>query len=629
MMSNGDASERRKQGDISRQPGMASKTDRMVLQDHDIKDYALIGDCRTAALISRDGCLDWLCLPDFSSPSVFARLLDQNAGHFSIKPSSSFKTRRRYLPASAVLETIFETDAGSARLTDLCPIVDGVASLQPMREVLRIVEGIEGHVDLEIEFAPRPGYGRVEPKLRRMTNDVWCCDWGDELLLLNSGVRLTQHGASLRGTVRLAAGMREHLSLGYVGRDIGTIASLGAEADARCQRTIAWWQDWSKDCRFDGPEREIVLRSAIVLKLLTFCLSGAVVAAPTTSIPETLGGDRNWDYRYCWLRDAGLTMTAFVELGFHQEASTYLGWLLHATRLRRPRLNVLYDVYGRTNVNARKLDWLSGYRNSRPVRVGNDATTQFQLDVYGQVIAAAQSYAAAGYELDPIEAHMLAAFGKVVCKQWREPDNGIWEIPGQRRQYTFSKVMCWVALDKLLRLYEKGIIRLGSHERQFRQTREEIAECIETRGFNTDIDSYTGELGGNDVDGALLLMPYFGYRSASDPRAVSTFNRIQSDLGCDGLLYRYPPAYDRLTGSQGAFGICSFFAVSHLAARGLVREAERSFEHLCSFGNDLSLFAEEIEPKSARALGNYPQAFTHAGLIYSALSIQQARMGTG
>jgi len=600
----------------------------MISSHQDIKGYALIGDCRTAALISRDGSVDWLCLPHVSSPSVFARLLDRDGGHFSIKPNSTFRTKRRYLPASAILETTFETATGSARLTDLCPILDGIASLHPMREVLRIMEGVEGHVDLQIEFVPRPDYGRVEPKLRRMTENVWCCG-SSELLSLNSSLRLAPDGASLRGAVRVTAGIREYFSLAYVDRDIGTIAALGAEADARCRRTFTWWQGWSKGCRFDGPERDIVLRSAITLKLLTFCLSGAVVAAPTTSIPETPGGHRNWDYRYCWLRDAGLTMTAFVELDFHQEASAYLGWLLHATRLSRPKLGILYDVYGRTNLRSSTLDWLSGYCNSAPVRVGNDAIAQFQLDVYGQVVSAAQAYAAAGHELDRTEAHMLAGFGKVVCKQWRRADNGIWEIPGQRRQYTFSKVMCWVVLDKLLWLHEKGIVRLGSREGLFRQTREEIADCIETQGFNEDLDSYTGELDGRNVDAALLLMPFFGYRDYSHPRVVSTYNRIQTELGSDGLLYRYALGYDGLPGRQGAFGICSFFAVSHLARRGLVEQAQRSFDHLCSFGNDLGLFAEEIEPKSGNALGNYPQAFTHAGLIYSALSIQRARMGAG
>lgn len=596
-------------------------------QQPGIKDYAIIGDCRTAALISSAGSIDWLCLPHFSSSSVFARLLDPRGGHFSIRPRSDFVTKRRYLPNSAVLETVFETETGVARLVDLCPIVDGLGTLEPMREVLRIIEGIKGCVDLEIDFAPRPDYGRAKPELRRVADGVWRCGWNEALLLLHTRLRLVECGTFLRGAARLTGGTREHVSLAYVDRDIGTIASLGAEADARCARTIGWWRDWSKTCKFDGPEREVVLRSAITLKLLTFCLSGAVVAAPTTSIPETIGGGRNWDYRYCWLRDAGLTMNAFLGLGFHQEASMYLGWLLHATRLSRPKLSILYDVYGRTNLREWQLSWLAGHRNSSPVRVGNNAVRQFQLDVYGEVIAAAQSYAASGHELEPAEVRMLAGFGKIICTQWREPDNGIWEIPGRRRSYTFSKVMCWVALDKLLWLHEKGIVCLGSHQERFRKTREDIAECVEREGFDPELGSYTGELGGKEVDAASLLMPLFGYREFSDARMVSTYRRIQGELGSHGLLYRYPEGYDGLPGRQGAFGICSFFAVSHLAMRGLIREAQCRIEHLCSFGNDVGLFAEEIEPESAEALGNYPQAFTHAGLIYSALSLQRARAG--
>jgi GH15 family glucan-1,4-alpha-glucosidase len=600
-----------------------------VIERPNIKDYAVIGDCRTAALISREGSLDWLCLPDFSSPSVFARLLDQNGGHFSIRPTSAFTTTRRYLPASAVLETTFEIEGGRARLTDLCPIIDGTTSLQPMRETLRILECIEGTIELDIEVAPRPNYGYAKPTLHRIAENVWGFEWPGGLLLLNSTTDLFQHGAVLRRAVRLAAGRREDFSLCYIEHDVGIIAPLGPEAESRCKNTVAWWQDWSRACQFDGPERDAVLRSAITLKLLTFCLSGAIVAAPTTSIPESLGAERNWDYRYCWLRDAGLTMSALVGLGFHREASAYLTWLLHATRLSRPNLSILYDVYGRTNLRERKLDWFAGYHNSSPVRVGNDAVAQFQLDPHGQVIAAAQVFAGAGCELDPTEAQMLAGFGEIVCRRWREPDNGIWEIPGQRRQYTFSKVMCWVALDKLLWLQDKRIVDIGQYEALFRHTRQEIADCIETEGYDPNLDTYTGELKGKDVDAALLLMPCFGYREPSHPRMISTYDRIRKELGRDGLLYRYRSGYDGLQGREGASGLCSFFAVSHLAARGLIKEAERSFDHLCSFANDVGLFAEEIQPRSGEPLGNFPQAFTHVGLIYSALSIQRARSGAG
>ncbi|WP_409190770.1 glycoside hydrolase family 15 protein [Bradyrhizobium sp. RDM4] len=594
----------------------------------EIRDYAIIGDCRTAALISREGSLDWLCLPNFSSTSAFARLLDLNAGHFSIRPSAPFAVERRYLPATAVLETTFKTDSGVARVIDLCPISDSIGSLLPMREILRIIEGVAGSVDLEIEFAPRLQYGRVQSTFRKMTDAVWRCGSTNELLLLNSNVELADHGSMLRAKLHTTEGEREHFSLSYVECDVGTIAPVGAHADARCDRTIAWWQDWSRTCNFLGRERDIVLRSAITLKLMTFCLSGSIVAAPTTSVPEAIGGERNWDYRYCWLRDAGLTMSSLVDLGFHEEASTYLGWLLHATRLTRPNLCSLYDVYGRTNLRVQIAEWLSGYMNTAPVRIGNDAIEQLQLDVHGQVIAAAQIFANSGCELSPLEARMLIGFGDVICKRWREPDNGIWEIPGARRPYTFSKAMCWVALDRLLSLHERGIIDLGTREAGFRQTRADIADCIETRGFSTALDSYTAELDGREMDAALLLLVCFGYKVASDTRMVATYNRLQDELGCGGLLYRYRPGYDGLKGREGAFGLISFFAIVHLAERGLVAEAMRHFDDLCDFANDVGLFGEEIEPGTGRALGNFPQAFTHVGLIYSALAIERARRRT-
>jgi GH15 family glucan-1,4-alpha-glucosidase len=594
-----------------------------------IKDYAIIGDCRTAALISREGSLDWLCLPNFSSPSAFARLLDPRAGHFSIRPRGPFVVERRYVPETAVLETTFRTDGGVARLTDLCPISDSVGSLLPMREVLRIVEGIGGVVDLEAEFAPRLNYGRVRAPIRRLTDTVWRCDDTSQLLLLNSNVELVDNGPTLRAMLRITAGERRHFSLSSVECDIGTIAPVGAEADGRCDRTIVWWRNWSATCNLSGRERDVVLRSAITLKLMTFCLSGAIVAAPTTSLLEVMGGARNWDYRYCWLRDAGLTMSSLVDLGFHEEAATYLGWLLHATRLTRPNLSILYDVYGRTNVRERIAGWLAGYRCARPVRLGNDAIMQRQLDVHGQVIAAAQIFAASGRALSPLEARMLVDFGEVVCKRWREPDNGIWEIPGDRRPYTFSKVMCWVALDRLLSLHEQGTIDIGASEAPFRQTRGDIAECIESRGFSADLDSYTAELDGKEVDAALLLLVHFGYKPASDRRMVATCNRVEQELGCDGLLYRYRPGHDGLKGREGAFGMVSFFAVVHLANRDLVQEAVQRFDHLSALGNDVGLFGEEIEPRSGRALGNYPQAFTHVGLIHAALAIERARRRAG
>ena len=592
-----------------------------------IEDYAVIGDCRTAALISREGSIDWLCLPDFSSPAIFGGILDAEAGgHFVIQPCDRFTTRRRYLEnTSTVLETTFEAPDGIARVIDLLPTIDGVATLEPMREVLRIIEGLSGELHLEIRIDPRPDYGRVRPRIRRHEGLGWCYSWSNELLMIRSDRDLSRTGNGLQATVRVRAGERIRLSLSYVRGDIGVLPLLGREADARLACTSRWWCGWADRCSYHGPYRQAVLRSALTLKLLACSLSGAIVAAPTTSLPEAIGGARNWDYRYCWLRDAGLTMQAFIGLGLLDEARSFLSWLLHATRLTWPELQVVYDLYGRTRLHERELEHLAGYRGSKPVRIGNGAHAQLQLDVYGEVVFAADTYVDGGGVLDPIECRMLIGFGKVVCSKWREADHGIWEMRGKPRQHTFSKLMCWLALDRLLKLDSKHILSLGALTDRFRNERQAIAETIEQRGFNASIASYTSELDGSHVDASLLLTPCIGYKPADDPRVSSTYERIWQRLGRNGLLRRYERGSDEHARHEGTFGICSYWAAHHLACRGDIVEAKRLFEHVTSFANDVGLFGEEIDAETGAALGNFPQAFTHVGLINAAIAIEQAR----
>ncbi len=590
-----------------------------------IEDYAVIGDCRTAALISREGSIDWLCLPDFSSSAIFGGILDWGAGgRFLVRPRDEFTVKRRYLEkATPALETIFETPRGAVRVIDVVPIVDGVATLQPMREILRIIEGLSGELVLNIRFDPRPDYGRARPRIKNHGRLGWCYSWSNELLTLRSDCDLTRTEDVLQAAVRVRAGERIRMSLSYVRGDIGVLPLLGREADERLACTLKWWQGWADRCSYHGAYKEAVFRSAVTLKLLTCSLSGAIVAAPTTSLPEAIGGKRNWDYRYCWLRDAGLTMQAFVGLGLLDEGRSFLNWLLHATRLTWPELQVVYDLYGRTNLRERELEHFAGYRGSRPVRIGNGAYAQQQLDVYGEVVYAANAYVDGGGVLEPIECRMLAGFGKVVCKKWREADHGIWEMRGKPRQYTFSKLMCWLALDRLLKLDAQRILSLGSLAKQFCTERQAIAESIEQRGFNAGIASYASELDGDRVDASLLLMPCVGYKPADDPRIVSTYERIWERLGCDGLLQRYERGYDEMPSHEGAFGICNYWAVHHLACRKDTREAKRLFERVTSFANDVGLFGEEIDLQSGAALGNFPQAFTHVGLINAAIAIEQ------
>jgi len=408
----------------------------------------------------------------------------------------------------------------------------------------------------------------------------------------------------------------------YTKGDIGCSAPLGAASDRRLASTLAWWKQWASRCSYEGPYRSVVIRSALALQLMTYSLSGGVIAAPTTSLPEALGGNRNWDYRYCWMRDAALTMRAFTGLGFMEEARAFFAWLLHTTRLTRPNLQVLYDVHGRTDVPEFELSHWEGYARSKPVRIGNGAAKQLQLDAYGGVLSAALDYVRSGGEVQPDEARLLAGFGKCVLKIWTEPDSGIWEIRGDSRHYTHSKVLCWVALDCLLQLHERGVIEVDTA--RIRAGREEIAHAIESRAFNMQLQSYVQTFDGDKADASLLLMACLGYKDPNDPRMRGTYDLICKRLGRNGLLYRYERDVDGLPPGEGAFGICSFWAVDHLVCRGDVDAARKMFEHVISLANDLGLFAEEIDPEDGSQLGNFPQAFTHVGAIFAALSLARA-----
>lgn len=590
-----------------------------------IGDYALIGDCRTAALVSSAGSIDWLCLPHFSAPPVFGALIDRKrGGRFAIHPAGDFATKRRYVPHTNVLETTFTTDGGMLRLTDCLPIVNDRAreqSLQPQREILRIVECLEGEVDVCVTYQPRPDFGRKRLRLKQRGALGWAAETGSEVLILHSDLHLESLAdATLTGRLRVFAGQRHYVSLTYAYHHIGIIPPLGEHADTRCRDTVQWWREWCAGSRYSGPYADAVERSALTLKLLTFGLSGAIVAAPTTSLPSVIGGVRNWDYRYCWLRDAALTLSAFLEMGHPGEDKAFLGWLLHSTRLTWPRLQVLYDIYGETRLTERERDDVEGYRMSRPVRIGNGACDQQQLDVYGEVIAAAYDYVQRGGRLQPDEARLLRGFGRVVCSDWRLPDQGIWEFRDEGSHHTHSKLMCWVALDRLIALHEQGHLKLPVEK--LRRERGAVRSTIEREGFDEAAGSYVTTFGGTDVDASLLLMAHYGYKNANDPRLRATFNRIDSELGCNGLIYRYRKGLDDfLPPGENPFVITSFWAVEFLARLGERDRAFERFEHILSCANDLGLFAEEIEPDTGEARGNFPQAFSHVGLINAAFSL--------
>jgi GH15 family glucan-1,4-alpha-glucosidase len=591
-----------------------------------ISDYALIGDCRTAALVSCEGSIDWLCLPHFSSPSIFAALLDrERGGQFAVRPKEAFKVRRRYLEHTNVLETTFTTDNGVVRLTDCLPIPNKEARhtvLHPQREVLRIAECLSGRVEVEVIFKPRPNYGRRRPRLAHRGALGWACEVGSEVLILHSDVELAYCGEDTAcGTATLTAGERRYLSLTYVRHDIGIIAPLGASAQRRCDDTVQWWRDWCKRSKYDGPYQKEVERSALTLKMLTYGLSGALVAAPSTSLPAVIGGVRNWDYRFCWLRDAALTLSAFLELDYTGESDAFLGWLLHTTRLTWPRLQVLYNVYGEMRLKESELNHFEGYRKSRPVRIGNQASEQRQLDVYGEVIAAAYNFARQGGRLTPDERRLLRGFGRIVCNDWRLTDQGIWEDRDAGHHHTHSKLMCWVALDRLIRMHEQQHLRVPVE--RLRRERELIRQSIEQGGFNNEQGTYVTRYGGDTVDASLLLMSVYGYQHAQDPRLLATYERVERELGENGFLYRFPEGFDSfLPPGEGAFVICSFWTVEYLARLGRRDEAFERFEHILGSANDVGLFAEEVEPQTGNARGNFPQAFSHVGMINAALSLK-------
>ena len=590
-----------------------------------IGDYAIIGNCRSAALVSSAGSIDWLCWPRFNSPSVFAALLDaENGGRFRVSPSGPWTSTRRYIGESAVLETTFRTPTGAARLVDLMPVMqegDKADELWPDHEVLRRIECIDGSVDVEVLFDPRPDYARATPWFRQAPYGLVCASQ-NQVFALRSERPLqlpSAHRGPAHGRARLQAGESWALSLSYCQEVPAILLPLGDAAVSRIGRSIDWWNGWMSRCRYDGPWAPLVRRSAITLKLMTYSPSGALIAAPTTSLPEAIGGVRNWDYRYCWLRDSAMTLRALFDLGFSIEGEAFLSWMLHATNLTWKNVQVMYDVFGEWRLPERTLDHLEGYRGSAPVRVGNGAADQLQLDIFGEVLDAAWVFAQRGGRLDRATGRMLARIGRTVMEHWTEPDEGIWEPRAARQHHTHSKMMCWVALDRLIALAESG--HLAVDTRPYAAACGRIREAIERHGYSERLGSYVSVFDRETLDASLLLLALTGYADPASPRMRGTAARIRERLGVNGLLYRYLEESDGLPPGEGAFGICSFWAVQHRAHAGDLDLARAEFEHLASFANDVGLFAEEIDPATGGALGNFPQAFTHVGAINAARAI--------
>ncbi|HUO15658.1 MAG TPA: glycoside hydrolase family 15 protein [Verrucomicrobiae bacterium] len=593
-----------------------------------IDDYGIIGDCRSAALISKYGSIDWLCWPRFDSPSIFAALLDrQKGGHWSIRPEQSFDVKRAYIPSSNVLQTEFACASGIAMLTDLMPAFSEEykrGTLCPDHELIRLVQCTAGQVEIKLDFYPRADYGRSPVNFRSMGQLGLRADVGKGAYWLRSTVALRPADDRASALFTLKKGDTAQFCLTYSEQSPSVLPALGETVRDAIERSVAWWQEWSAQSNYHGPYRDAVTRSALTLKLLAYAPSGAIVAAPTTSLPERIGDGLNWDYRYCWLRDASLTIRALLGLGYHPEAESFLTWLLHATRLTQPELRVLYNLYGRIHgSDEREVKYLDGYFDSRPVRVGNGARHQLQLDVYGEVVEATAQYAEALGGFDKLTQRVLIGFGKYVAKNWDQPDEGIWEPRSGRRNNTHSRLMCWTTLDRLLALSEKNRLE-GVPREWFARERDRIRQQIESRAWNQELESYVSTLDGDSFDATLLRLAWYGFEHADSDRMKRTYEKVKYELGAGHyLLYRY-----RREPREGAFGVCGFWGVEHLAlSESSLGQAHEAFQQLLSYQNDLGLYAEEIHPDTGHPLGNFPQAFTHIGLISAALTLAERERG--
>ncbi len=596
-----------------------------------IADHALLSDCHSAALVTTAGSVDWLCFPRFDSPSVFGRLLDDDAGHWSIGPVGEHRSVRLYVARTLVLETEFRTATGVVRVTDALALGSGdrghALGAGSPHLLIRSVTGVTGQVEIEINYKPRPEYGILTPLLTPVDGGI-TARGGAEWLVLSTPVPLDVTGSA--ATARLMIGEGETLTFALHRSTLEQEpAHLWTEAGlrARLADTIAAWQSWSGlHQSYDGPWRDLVQHSGRVLQALTFRPSGAIVAAATTSLPERVGGERNWDYRYSWVRDASFTMEALWVAACPDEAGDFFAFMTTAAAGAIEPLQIMFGVGGEHDLTERVLPHLRGWRESRPVRIGNGAWTQQQIDVYGELLAAAHRLSGQITAMDPEVRAFLIALADAAVTRWRSPDQGIWEIRGEPRHFVYSKVMCWVALDRAVQL--APLLQVASPAR-WEAARDEIRAAVLRDGFDAAAGVFTQSFGSPDLDASLLMLPIVGFLPAGDPRMLATIEAIAAQLTDErGLVYRYR-ADDGLAGGEGTFLLCTFWLAQALALAGQAGRAREVFERAAGYANDVGLLAEEIDPASGEMLGNFPQAFSHIGLVNAAWAISVAESSPG
>ncbi|UPK31128.1 glycoside hydrolase family 15 protein [Bradyrhizobium sp. 195] len=576
-----------------------------------IEDYALIGDCETAALVGLDGSIDWLCLPRFDSDSCFARLLgSKNNGYWRVAPLALRSVERRYRPGTLILETTFRTDDGSVRVTDFMPPKSDQSRL------VRIVEGVEGRVEMRSELAARFDYGISVPWVSRLDDGARSLVAGASMLVLRTDVPLQGEKMMTVGSVVVSAGERRAFVLSH--QISYQHEASAADPSELLENTEQFWQDWAGRCNAAGPYSDVVLRSLITLKALTFQPSGGIVAAATTSLPEQLGGPRNWDYRFCWVRDATLTLLALMDGGYYDEARAWRDWLIRAVAGSPYQLQIMYSVTGERRLTEWEVPWLSGYENSKPVRIGNAAHQQLQLDVYGELMDALYQARRGGLAENKRAWAVQCALLDHLKAIWTEPDEGIWEVRGGRKQFTYSKIMAWVAFDRAIKSAREFGIEGPVDD--WTAVRDAIHADVCRRGYDEDRKSFVQVYGEPQLDASLLLIPAVGFLPPEDPRVISTVQAVERELVADGFVRRYDTGAtkDGLPPGEGMFLACSFWLADAYQLIGRAADAKALFERLLSLRNDVGLLSEEYDVSKRRLVGNFPQAFSHIALVNTA-----------